>query len=531
MARNPDLLPARELAQVLSWGATAEEADGRIDVALGLVERALRLEPGSPAYSLQYFLLRGRAGDSNPEVRKDARLYYYLAEGERLAREGKTDDALIQFLEAARESPKSPIPLVKRGDLFYNIKKDFVNARLAYKKAADLAPRDVDVWARYIELLIQSFEWEEAAKAQERFRKLPVRQSIIDKVSGDWHARQGKHAEAQSHYRRAMSRSYIDPGVYLAYGKSLIASKSYQLAPFVFSLAMRLDPENHEAILGTAESLAGTEGLDRAVSYLKDELQKGRGTRVELMCGIAALLIQKGRLEQAEEWVEQAKTLRPEAAEPWKLTADIALARGTDKKSREKAEAAYQAYLSRNPSDATIMYQRYRVLVDLERYEQADMELGRIYESYPKYPSLHYSKGQIYVKLGNFKNAIREFEQEMKNGNNSTANLVELGKAHLEINEADKALSYFVRAIKDNPGASEPKFQAGRASYVLTRYEAAVAMYQEALRIDAGNPLIYRHLGYAYRAMGDAGAMRWAFSKYLEMEPDASDKAEIQKNL
>ncbi|MBU6374984.1 MAG: tetratricopeptide repeat protein, partial [Bdellovibrionales bacterium] len=510
---------------------TVEESEGRVDVALGLVERSMRLEPKNAGYSLQYYLLRARAGDSNPAVRKDARLFYHLAEGERLAREGKVEEALIQFLEASRENPKSAIPYVKRGDLFYLIKKDVLNARQAYKKAAEAAPRSVDVWARYIELLIQSFEWDEAMKALEKFKRLPVQQGVVDKVLGDWYSRQGKHLDAQVHYRKAMSRSYIDPSVYLAYGNSLILSKSYKLAPFVFSLAMRVDPENHEAILGTAEAIAGNDGLDSAVTYLRGELQKGRGTRVELLCGIASLLIRKGKLDQAEELVEQAKSLRNEAALPWKLTADIALARGSEKKWRESADAAYQAYLSRNASDANIMYQRYRVLLDLGLYEKADMVLGQIYLAYPKYPSIHFSKGQIYVRLGNYKEAIREFEQELKNGNVSTANLVELGKAFLQINEPERALGHFVQAIKENPNASEPKLQAGQANFVLMRYEAAVAMYQEALRLDGGNPLIYRHLGYVYRAIGDSGSMRWAFEKYLEMEPDAADKAEIQRNL
>jgi tetratricopeptide (TPR) repeat protein len=531
LSKNPDLLPARELAQVLSWRATVEEADGKIDVALGLVERALRLDSDSPAYSLQHYLLRARAGDSVPSIRKEARLYYHLAEGERLAREGRVEEALVQYLEARRENPKSPLPLAKRGELFYLIKKDIVNARIAYQKAAELAPRDVRVWSKYIELLIQSYEWDEAAKAMARFRALPVPQGIIDRISADWHARQGLHTDAQLHYRKAMSRSYIDPTVYLAYGKSLIATKQYEQAPFIFSLALRLDPENPEAILGTATAISGSEGIDRAVAYLQDELQKGRGTRVELLCGIASLLIQKGRLDQAEEFVEQAKTLRPEAAQPWKAAAELALARGTERKWKEKADDAYRAYLDRNPSDATVMYERYRVLVDLEKYEQADQELGRIYESYPKFPSLHFSKGLIYTRLANYKAALREFEQELKNGNTSTQNLIELGKAHLELKEPDKAIGYFIQAIKRSPADSEPKIQAGRANFALSRYEAAVAMLQEAMKIDAGNPMVYRHLGYVYRAMGDAGNMRWAFNKYLEMEPDAADKGEIQKNL
>ena len=531
LSRNPALLPPRELARVHSWRATMEESDGRVDVALGMVERALRLEPDNSEYNLQNYLLRARAGDATRAVRRDARLYYHLAEGERLARAGRVEEALLQFLDARKEDSENPLPLAKRGDLFYSVKKDIVNARIAYQKAAELAPRDVRIWSRYIELLIQSYEWDEAGKAMGRFRGLPVPQGIIDKVSGDWNARQGRHMDALADYRKAMSRSYIDPGVYLAYGKSLLATQQFAQAPAIFSLALRNDPDNPDAILGTATALAGSEGIDRAVAYLQDEVQKGRGTRVELLCGIASFLIQKGGLDQAQELIDQGKRLRPEAAQPWKAEAELMLARGSDRKWKQKADDAYRAYLDRNPGDAAVLYERFRILMELEKYEPADLVLGDIYQSYPKFPSLHYAKGLIYMRLSNYQLAIREFEQEIKNGNGSTQNLLELGKANLELKNVEAALGYFVRAIQQSPKASEPKLQAGRANFALGRYDAAVALYQEAIKVDSGNPAIYRNLGYAYRAMGDYGSARGAFSKYLEMEPDAADKAEIQQNL
>lgn len=412
------------------------------------------------------------------------------------------------------------------------MKKDIVNARISYKKAAELSPRDVSTWSKYIEILIQSYEWDEASAAIQKLRGFPLhREAVLDKISGDWYARQGKHHEALQQYRKAMSRSYIDPSVYLSFGKSLLALKSYAQVASVFSLALRADPESAEAILGTAEAISGGEGPDAALAYLQEELQKGRGTRVELLCGIASLLIQKGRFDQADEYIQQAKSLRPDAALPWKTEAELQLARGADKKSKERANESYRAYLDRNPSDALVMYERYRVLVDLEKYEEADRELGRIYESYPRFPGLHFSKGQIYLRLLNFRAAIQEFEQEMKSGNDSTQNLLELGKAHLELKETDKALGYFIRALKKSPNDSQPKFQAGRANAALGRQEAAIALFQEAIKLDPGNPLLYRHLGYSYRAMGDSTGMRWAFGKYIEMEPDAMDKAEIQGNM
>ena len=43
--------------------------------------------------------------------------------------------------------------------------------------------------------------------------------------------------------------------------------------------------------------------------------------------------------------------------------------------------------------------------------------------------------------------------------------------------------------------------------------------------------VLYKRLGMVYRAKGDQGAARQAFRKYLEMEPDAPDKAEFQPFL
>ena len=39
--------------------------------------------------------------------------------------------------------------------------------------------------------------------------------------------------------------------------------------------------------------------------------------------------------------------------------------------------------------------------------------------------------------------------------------------------------------------------------------------------------MLYKRLGVAYREAGDLGRATTAFRKYLEMEPDAPDRAEF----
>jgi tetratricopeptide (TPR) repeat protein len=533
LTSGADRLPGRELAEAYFLRSKLDQLDGKLDLALGHIERALGLEPENPDYNLNYFLLRAKAGDSLLEVRREARLYFYLAESERLLRESKVEEAQIQLMEARREAPSNPQPLVRLGNLFSLYKADISNARINFRKAAELAPSDVRIWSRYIELLIQSYEWEEANRALARLRTLSVPQGSLDKAMGDWYARQGRHTEAQEFYKKALSRETIDPSVYIAFGKSLLETRKYDQAPFMFALAQRFDPESTEAVVGTAKAIQGAEGIDRALSYLRDESQKGAATRPELICAMAELQIQKGAWDEAQVLIEQAKQLRPDMALPFKVEAQYFLAKpvpskaGSDVAAKQKAAEAFKSYLDRSPSDAGIHYERYRVLVDLAEYQAADETLQRIYELYPKFPNLHYSKGLIYIRLANLKAAQAEFEQELKNGNNSLQVLLAIGGVHLEQRQHDKALGYFVQAMQRAPQEAEPKAQAAYANYLLKKYDAATALYREALKLDSGNPIIYRRLGEAYRAMGDSTNARWAFQKYLEMEPDASDREQL----
>lgn len=528
-------LAPRELADSYSIRSKLDQQAGRFDLALGQIERALRLEPENPDYNLAYFTLRARAGDQLPEVRREARLYYFMAESERLIREGQIEKAQLALIEARRESATNPQPLVRLGNLFYVYKGDVLNAKINFRKAAELAPGDIRIWGRYIELLIQSYEWEDANRALARFKSLPVPQSAIDKATADWFARQGRHVEAREHYLKALSREYIEPSVYLAYGKSLLESQKFKEAPFIFALAQRYEPDNPEAIIGTARAIFGEEGVDRAISYLRDELQKGGATRVELLCAMAEFQIQKGSWDEAMSFIDQAKAARPDMALPFKVEALFYANKptggrpGADKKSKEKILESYKSYLDRNPSDAGILYEKYKVLVDLGEYGAADADLQRIYELYPRYPNLHFSKGRIYVRVNKLREAQKEYELELANGNSSLPVLLALGSVHLEFKEYNKGLEYFVKAMQRAPREPEPKQMSGYANFLLKRFDAAIALYREALKLDEGNPIIYRRLGDAYRAIGDAANTRWAYQKYLEMEPDAVDKAELQQ--
>ncbi len=531
LLKNPDFLAPKDLAQAYYLLSQFHSVNQNFEGGLGAVEKALKLDRSNRDYLLEYYTLQGRAGGSVANAKNEARMYLFLSSGESLLKEGKTSDALAQFLLARAENPKSIAPLVKIGDMFLQL-NDLINARLNYQKAAEMAPNSIEVWSKYISVLIQSYEWDEAQKAMDKFRKLPVSQSSIDKAAGDMYAKQSRFLEASTFYRKAMSRETIDPDVYIAYGKILLAVKSYKDAPFFFALARRFDPLNPEPVILTSKAVAEIEGLDAGIQYLQDELQRGSVARAELSAAIAELEIKKGQWSVAQTFIDQARQANPDYAYPWKLQAQIFLNdENTDKKALDRALEAFKSYSDRNASDPSGYLERYRIFMKKAQFEKAEIELNKIYAIYPKYPNLHYYKGIMYSNMANHKVAAEEYIAELKNNPNSVPTLIALGKALIELGDGKGALTHLAKAMGMQPQNQEAKLHAAVANQKMKNYPGAIALFQTAISLDPGNPLLYKRMGECYRDMGDMISARTAFQKYLQMEPDASDKAEIERYL
>jgi tetratricopeptide (TPR) repeat protein len=528
---NPGLLAPKERALGYFLNSRFNQLQAKLDLALGDIEKAVKLDKDNHDYVLDYYELRMRAGDSVQALQKNARMFFFLGEGEKLLKEGKYQEALSIFLQARQVNDASPLPLVRAGDMFTRL-HDVGNAKMNYQLAAQRAPNNIDVWAKYIDVLIQSYEWEEAQKAMDKFRKLPVSQSSLDKAAGDMYAKMGRHKEANVYYRKAMGRETVDANVYIAFAKNLMNMGAYQQAPFFYALALRFDPMNIDAIIGVAKCVAETESIERGINTLQDELQKTSAHKAALLAGIAELNIQRGEWSIAQQFVDQAFAADREYAYPWLLQARIHKNKeGLEKDALDKALAAFKSYSDRNISDPSGYLERYQIFLKKTEFEKASDELSRVYALYPKYPSLHYYKGALYGVMANHKAAIDEYNVELKNNPQNVIAMIALGKELVELGAVQEALTHFNKSMQLQPTSAEAKQQSGYANYLLKNYQGAVALYRAALAIDTANPIIYKRLGMAYRDMGDPAGASQAFRKYLEMEPDAPDKAEFQQFL
>ncbi len=531
---KPQLLSPKQLALAYALQSQLLQLENKVPEALGAIERAHTLDKQNFDYRLELYTLRAKAGDTSLSVQKEAKMYYFLSEGERLFRDGQPSEALNRYLQARTAYPEKALPMVKAGDMFL-AGNDILNAKENYRQAAVRAPKDAAVLAKYIRSLIMSFEYEETKKALGKFSGLQVKKSDLNKLNGDLYAQQGRYDEALMYYQRALQAGSVDSELYLEYGRALLsagAKDKLEQAPFYFAMALRFDPLNPEPVVLTAKAMAEADSVEHAISYLHDELKKSGKPKAEFLAAIAELQIRRGDVNLAQQFIDEARQLNPNYALPLKLQGQIYLAKeGQQKDALDKALVAFKQYSSANKSDPSGFLERYKIFLRRAQFENAERELGEVFALFPKWPKLRIYTGQLYFTQGNYQRAAEEFNKELENDKTSVAARLWLGKAYTETGNFTEAQRLITECMAYAPGASEPKSWAGWINYQQKNYPAAAALLEAALSIDKGNSLIYKRLGFVYRAMGDGARAKQSFRKYIEMEPDSPDRAEVERYL
>lgn len=501
-------------------------------LAVPEIEKAVAINRKKHEYLLEYFTVMSQAGraDRSETAKREAKMFYYLGEGERLYLVGKYDEALVQYLSARDANPDSFHPLVKIGEMFLRQNKPreaLDNFTLAVKKS----PNSVEAWARYAAALIRRYEWEDAEKAIRRLAELNANASMIDRLRGDYYTQQGLVVDAQAYYKQAMTREPVDAEVYRAYADNLMRQKKYKEAPFYYALALRFDPQNFEAFSGTARAVAELDDRKQAMQMLDDEIKRKGFPESELYATLAEIQVKDGELEAAQRSLRSALESDHEFARPYRILGDLFAAQAeTSRDARKKALDAYAAYSDRNLSDPSGYLERYKMFLRAGDFKSAIDELDKIDDKSPKYLNLHYYYGVLFSQMKNAKRAAEEFSLELKFNPHNVIAILALGR---EMVEADPktALGLFMKAVQLAPQSAEAKFWAGYANAVMKNHSAAIALYRSAISADSNYLQAYKKLALAYAEVGDLSNAKAYAQKYIDMNPDAPDRADVAKLL
>ena len=525
---NPSYQSPKEYVQTLIFRSKIAQLYQLPSEAISSLESALRIDPRNEELKLEYYTLMHDSG-KDPHYLKLAQMYSLVLEGERDFKEGKIHEAISVLIQAKDAFSKSEIPVEKMGDFFYQT-GEFQKAQQNYSKALTINPKAANIAIKLIDSLIKNHDWDEAQKYLAKFRNHPKVKSSIDRLAGDLAFHQGNYTLAVQFYRKAMARDTIDTEVYSSYATALREMDQCKDAQFFYSLAQRLDPFSMDAILGSARCLLKTDNLDQAVNRIQSELAKLPKARADLLAGIAEIYYEGQKDENALQFVQQAKDIDIDYPETYRVEGLVYLRQMVQKPDlKKKALEAFKSYSDRKPSDPFGYIQRFEIFIHDSNFEQSAEELNRVFEVSPRYPELHYKRAQLYTKMGRSKDALTELQEELKINPRLAKAMVEEGNIYVRANNLDDAMKAYVKAMEVDPQNAGAKMGAGYVNYLKRQFPSAIALYTSALALDRGNPEIYKKMGYAFRDSGDPQNAAKAFRSYLDLAPDAPDRADFDQ--
>jgi tetratricopeptide (TPR) repeat protein len=291
-------------------------------------------------------------------------------------------------------------------------------------------------------------------------------------------------------------------------------------------MALRLDPLNHAAVIGTARAVANTEGVtggyEKAIEYLQEHLSRNSGARAELFTAMAELEMARGELKKAQERLDEAFAANPAFATPWRVQGDL-LKKHYEllpkEKRKEKEEAikgaleAYRSFSARTPSDPTGYISRFMILRGFGKFKEAEEELALVFAVNQNYPMLHHYFGMLYSDQGDHVGAVKAYQRELASFPGRISTLVRLGESLIKTGAFTEAQRVLSEAMQRDPRRTEAKVLSGDLAMAQKKVSVAVTLYRGASMLDPGNADILQKLGDAYMAMGDRPNAEDAYRK------------------
>lgn len=444
-----------------------------------------------------------------------------------------------------------------------DIYRQFQMQLLEVSEAKKLSERDIDALAhQQLGEVLLALEGFEGAMAEGRSKtiatlkqatQLAPENEKVWQTLGQAHLNAQQFSSAQQAFRRRvelqesadLTSDQLNARAYLQMGNFLNATDETQSIP-VLQKAIALDPQLSDAYFVLGHSYTQQRRWNEAIASYTQRLKLSPtdGTSHLLM---GNLLVRKGDAKKA--FTHYRKFLGPDASP---ATADakldiqtyLWLAKAQTNHNRlEAAVKTYEQLAVLNPQDAKVLYERGKVLSQLERWDEAIDVLkqaqglvnsGQSEETTSfKTETISVSLGEALAKRGRTQEALqvlRQAEQSAKEDPLISDVKYSLSKVLMQVGQVQEARQilktglqqdhFHLRVTNMNTTPEvELEMLQGQIYSELQRDDMALKHYQQAVRLEPKFALGYQAVGEALRRQGQYKQAILAFDKAVQLKP------------
>jgi len=154
--------------------------------------------------------------------------------------------------------------------------------------------------------------------------------------------------------------------------------------------------------------------------------------------------------------------------------------------------------------------------------QQAFVEFQKSYELNPHNKEVLNAIGYVYLMhFDETAKAISFFEKAVAEDPNYSDAYNNLGFAYEKLGRFDTAISYYKKAVSNllYPTPEKSYISMGNSYYRLGKYEDAISAYKEAIKRAPGLSLTYFRMALCYNALGRYGDASTAMTHAISLDP------------
>jgi len=191
-----------------------------------------------------------------------------------------------------------------------------------------------------------------------------------------------------------------------------------------------------------------------------------------------------------------------------------------------------------------------RVLFENGKLKEAATWFKRVQTKLSTYPKVQYYVAKIKMLAGEIDDPVDSEQKPLKdsegkiiygalgmvkkdieiNGENDVS-LVLLADIYVAKGELIEAEKIYKKAQKINPKSYEALVGLADISTKRNNFDLALDLYKKAMSQKGDEPILHKKVGDVYRLLGQGSLAIESYKMYLEMNPEAPDKAQIESYI
>lgn len=509
--------------QARAWVVIAVQYDReqKIKEAIEASSKAFSLDPTN----LSAKELLKRLGGQDSAVTLKAADRELVALGEEYVKKGNHFAAQAEFKSAFELNPKNGRAAMLAGKSLWELNQS-IDAIGWLKKAITADASLLEAYVLLADYLSQRYDFTAAGKYLRTARSI-VRQSyLLESGAALIELRRLNYKGAIDLAQKSLKLYDSDVDTHTILGEALLGLGESQKAFEIMSKAISLDQNNKKAQSVYAEVLAKYQGVDAAANYLKN-LISSYPQENQFRIVLGKIYLKDDRNKSAIEILSQVIQQDERSKEAHVLI-------GQAYQKNEETRSALKAYLTAaglDPSDVRPVFAAGELYMATKNYQKAKEQFERVNKVNPLYPRTHYYLGKVALLTGQPDVAIQQSIIEKRQNPLLAEGYVLAGDAYMARRDFLKAASEYSRASQIQPNNATIQVYLARAHRRAENYQVAETLLARAMKLESGNPEIYKEQGAIFEAKQEFSEARIAYEKYLELSPNAEDKNIIEMRL